>query len=125
MHGMFSIGGSIYHSASANFAAQDSAEAKSSARKAQEKVRILEDNLAKSLMINEALWELMRDKLRLTEDDLNNKLYEIDMRDGSLDEKNQKPVSDCPQCHRKVSSRHAACIYCGTVIDDSVFRMNT
>jgi len=125
MHGMFSIGGSIYHAASDGMASQDSIEAKSTARQAQEKVRILEENLAKALMINEALWEIIREKLNLTEDDLNSKLYEIDMRDGQLDAKNQRPITACPNCQRKVSSRHAACIYCGTVIDDSVFRMNT
>lgn len=122
---MFTIGGAFYHSASSSMAAQDSIEAKSKARQAQAKVRILEENLAKALMINEALWELIRDRLGLTEDDLNNKLYEIDMRDGKLDGKNQRPISECPNCQRRVSSRHAACIYCGTVIDDSVFRMNT
>lgn len=87
-------------------------------------LKMLESNLAKALLINEALWELIRDKHHLTEDDLNNKLYEIDMRDGQLDGKNQRNTAvPCPKCNRTVSARHATCLYCGQIIDDSVFRM--
>ncbi len=122
--GTFSLAGlAARESFAAAGASRDSVDAKHAARQAQYQVRFLEANLAKALMINEALWELIRDKLKLTEDDLNNKLYEIDMRDGQLDGKNQRPVSDCPNCHRKVSARHPACLYCGAIIDDSVFKM--
>jgi len=89
----------------------------------QSQVTMLENNLAKALMINEALWEILRDRLNLTEDDLNSKLYDIDMRDGKLDGKNQSPATKCPQCQRTVSSRHAACLYCGHIMDQSVFHM--
>jgi hypothetical protein len=112
-----------YSSAAGSQASRDSTGAKNAARQAQYQVRFLEANLAKSFLINQALWELIRDKLHLTEEDLNNKLYEIDMRDGQLDGKNQRPVSDCPDCSRKVSARHPACLYCGAIIDDSVFKM--
>ncbi len=104
-------------------AMHDSAAAKTKASQAAERVRVLEANLAKVLMINEALWEILRDKLDLTDEELNQKLYEIDMRDGVLDGKNQRSVSECPSCHRKVSPRHPACIYCGQIINDSVFQM--
>jgi len=121
MHGAF-----VYYGAyglTSQAAMQDSAAAKSKASQAAERVRILEANLAKVLMINEALWEILRDKLGLTDENLNTKLYEIDMRDGVLDGKNQRSVSECPSCHRKVSPRHPACIYCGQIIHDSVFHI--
>lgn len=87
-------------------------------------LKMLESNLAKALMINQALWELLSEKTGLTEDDLNNKLYEIDMRDGKLDGKNQRSEpTKCPNCARPVSPKHAACIYCGQVLSDSVFDM--
>lgn len=86
-------------------------------------VRRLEMNLGKTLMICEALWELLRDKTKLTQDDLYKKLYEIDMRDGTLDGQNQVRVRDCPSCRRPVSGRHGHCLYCGHVLDESVFRM--
>ena len=86
-------------------------------------VRRLEMNLAKTLMISEALWELLRDKTGLTQDDLYKKLYQVDMRDGVLDGQNQAKVRNCPSCNRPVSGRHGAGLYCGHVIDESVFRM--
>jgi hypothetical protein len=106
-------------------------EAKSQARRAEtetgnlrNRVKILENNVAKALLINEALWELIREKLRLTDDELNDKLYAVDMRDGTLDGKNQRShAMKCPQCNRTVSHRHAACLYCGHIMDDSVFSL--
>jgi len=86
-------------------------------------VQRLEMNVAKTMMICEALWELLREKTNLTEEDLYKKLYEIDMRDGVLDGQNQPKVRECPKCHRRVSGRHAACLYCGETIDESVFRL--
>jgi len=75
-------------------------------------------------MINEALWELIRDRHGLTEKDLHDKLYEVDMRDGILDGKHQRKSVKCPNCGHTVSPRHPACIYCGQVIDESVFTIN-
>ena len=100
-----------------------SGPARLGATQVKQQLRWLEANLAKSLMINEALWEIVRDKLHVTEDELNDKLYEIDMRDGELDGKNQRRAAKCPQCNRTVSARHPACLYCGKIIDDSVFRL--
>jgi ribosomal protein L32 len=102
-------------------AAGDAARAKSKAGKVERQVRVLEANLAKSMMINEALWELIRDQHGLTEKDLHEKLYEVDMRDGVLDGKHQRKAVECPNCGHTVSPRHPACIYCGQVIDESVF----
>jgi hypothetical protein len=84
---------------------------------------MLEANLAKALMISESLWELLAEKTGLTEDDLYNKIYEVDMRDGVLDGKNQRSITDCPSCGRRVSGRHSACLYCGQIIDESIFNL--
>ncbi len=105
-------------------AAGDAARAKSKARSVERELRVLEANLAKSMMINEALWELIRDQHGLTEKDLHDKLYEVDMRDGVLDGKHQRNAVKCPNCDHTVSPRHPACIYCGQVIDESVFTIN-
>ena len=110
------------HAASA--AAGDAARAKSKAGKVERQVRVLEANLAKSMMINEALWEFIRDQHGLTEKDLHEKLYDIDMRDGVLDGKHQRKAIECPNCGHAVSPRHPACIYCGQVIDESVFTIS-
>ncbi len=87
------------------------------------RLKILEASVAKTLMINEVLWEFIRDNHELTEKDLHKKLYEVDMRDGVLDGKNQRKASECPDCGHMVSARHPACIYCGKVMDQSAFTM--
>ncbi len=87
-------------------------------------IKTLQDNLGKAMLINEALWEIIRDKHQLTEKDLYEKLYDIDMRDGKLDGKNQRntPV-ECPNCHHKIAPHHDRCMYCGEAIDKSVFEL--
>ena len=122
MHGLFIAASGAYHETQGSMAAQrEAASAKHAASRAQQRIKLLEANLAKSLMISEALWELLAEKTGLTEDDLYNKLHEVDMRDGVLDGKNQRSATDCPACDRKVSGRHGACLYCGEVIGNSVF----
>ncbi len=101
----------------------DAARAKGAAQAATQRVKILEANLAKTLMICETLWELLRDEHGWSEETLHKKLYEVDMRDGVLDGKNQRKAVVCPDCGHTVSARHPACIYCGRVIDTSVFSL--
>jgi hypothetical protein len=88
----------------------------------KEYIRFLEANVAKSLMINETLWELMNEKLGVTSEEFFAKLGEVDMRDGAMDNKNQRTVIEC-KCGRKNSGRQPCCIYCGELFDKSVFSM--
>ena len=106
-----------------SMAAQDAAWAKNAAEAADRRLRVLEANLAKTLMICETLWELLRDENGWSDEALYKKLYEVDMRDGVLDGKNQRKAVECPDCGRTVSPRHPVCIYCGRVIDTSVFKL--
>lgn len=126
MLGTFGMVGLAYGASqvASSAAAGDAARAKSKAGSVEREVRVLKANLAKSMMINEALWELIRDQHGLTEKDLHDKLYEVDMRDGVLDGKHQRKAVKCPNCDHTVSPRHPACIYCGQVIDESVFAIN-
>ena len=102
---------------------QAASRAESTSRNAQREVRHLRASLNKAMLICETLWELLRDSTKLTEQDLYKKMYEVDMRDGVLDGKNQRKAVECGQCGRTVSSRHPACLYCGTIIDNSVFTL--
>jgi predicted hydrocarbon binding protein len=112
--------GSGVHSGSYT-GSQAASRAESKATSLESQVKRLQADLARSFMISEALWELLRDRAKLTEKDLHKKLYEIDMRDGELDGQNKRKAQKCPECKHMVSSRHPACIYCGKVMDDSVF----
>ena len=104
-------------------AAQASDRTKSETTTLQGRVKFLEVNLAKAMLISETLWEFIKEKHNLTNEQLREKVYEVDMRDGTLDGKNQRKAVECPNCQHMVSSRHPACLYCGRIIDDSVFTM--
>ena len=125
MHNLFIAARGAFHETQGSMAAsREAASAKHAASRAEQRIRLLEANLAKTLMICESLWELLAEQTGLTADDLLNKLNEVDMRDGVLDGKNQRSATDCPACGRKVSGRHAACLYCGEVMDSSIFNLD-
>ena len=123
MRGTFSMSGdsSSDLSFAASHGAAQAASAKSKALSVSREVKVLRANLAKSMMITEALWEILRDEHGMTDEKLHKKIYEIDMRDGVLDGQNQRKAAKCPECDHMVSTRHPACLYCGTVMDMSVF----
>ena len=83
----------------------------------------LEKNMGRAMLICEALWELLQENTNLTEDDLYKKIYEVDSRDGVIDGQNKSTAKVCPNCDRKVSPRHQNCIYCGAIVDKSIFRI--
>ena len=77
------------------------------------RVRMLEAHLTKAMMINETLWEIMKEKLNLTDDILEDQLSKVDLRESTSKE--------CPKCHHMIAPHHPICIYCGQVIDNSIF----
>lgn len=89
-----------------------SSEAK--ANTAVEEVYFLRQRLDKICLVSQALWELLRDNTRLTDEDLLKKMHEVDLRDGKLDAKMAAELQKCPQCGRAISARHGKCLYCGT-----------
>jgi len=122
MNGLFGMAAMAARQASNTSARTDASTARQVDR-AERSVKMLEENLAKTLLICEALWELLSQRTGLTVQELHDKLYEIDMRDGTLDGKNQRKAVACPSCERMVGPRHSVCLYCQQIIDDSVFRM--
>jgi hypothetical protein len=74
----------------------------------------LENRLNKIELIAEALWNLLKDKTDLTDNDLMDMVTEVDLQDGQLDGKATKiPFVECSQCHRKSNKSHYKCLYCG------------
>ena len=71
-------------------------------------------------LLNQALWELARDRLGLTEEDLEAKTKEIDLRDGVADGQISEVPLKCPSCGRVSSSRFWKCLYCGLEFERNV-----
>ena len=73
----------------------------------------LEEKVDKLALICRATWEIVRDHYGLSDDDLLNKVKEIDLLDGVLDGKVTIAPKTCSKCGKVVSRRHMRCIYCG------------
>lgn len=94
--------------------------AESSALRGEEKasdavrtVQYFQDRLDKLTLINMAVWSLIREKTNLTEEDLLERIKEIDLTDGVLDGKVRQTAVKCPKCGRVMSNKHRSCLYCG------------
>jgi len=100
--------------------------AKSAASDAQTAVMTLEKRVDKLALINLALWSLVSEKCGFSEDDLKERVAQIDAMDGQADGKLSTGTTPCPQCGRPIASRVATCQFCGaerpklTAFDDVV-----
>lgn len=78
-------------------------------------------------LTTDAMWRLVADRLNLTDKDLSDKVYDVDLSDGELDNRLSTPgrtpatkdpapsatPSDCAKCGRVIPRRASRCIYCG------------
>jgi len=74
-------------------------------------------------MVTEAIWNLVKEKTNLTDEDLMAAVAQLDLSDGVADGKKQAdgPLR-CPECDRANSRRHEFCIYCGSMLRTTPFQ---
>ena len=96
-------------------------EAESAARKSQTKatevlreLRVVEERLEKLVLIHMAMWSLMQERTGASEEDLAQRVQEIDLADGVADGKITRTAQKCAQCGRTISRRHRKCLFCGS-----------
>ncbi len=94
-------------------AAGDAARARSAAGSAKRDVAHMEDRLERLSLVCMAMWSLIQDKTKLTEEDLLERVKMIDLMDGVEDGKATRGVQKCRACGRVMSARHRKCLYCG------------
>jgi len=97
-------------------ASRESAEAKGAARSAAQQVEDVGGRLDRMLLVCEALWTLLRDRLGVTDVELVDRINEIDLSDGRLDGKVRKSAVTCPGCGRTIARRFPKCMYCGQAV---------
>lgn len=61
----------------------------------------------------QAMWELLRDRSDLTEEEIEAKILEIDARDGRVDGKIATKTAACAACGRPTNSSRSSCLMCG------------
>jgi len=88
-------------------------EAARTAKSVEELRKDMDEKIDRLALICRAMWELLRDSSSFSEEALQEKVTEVDLRDGIRDGKVTVPPKKCPECGRTVSKRHRRCIYCG------------
>jgi hypothetical protein len=70
------------------------------------------DKLERLTLVCAAMWELLRDRSSIPDEDLLAKIREIDLRDGVLDGQRSLDPLGCPRCGRANNRRRQTCLYC-------------
>jgi hypothetical protein len=77
-------------------------------------VERLQDRIDTLTLTNLAMWTLLREKLGITDEQLEARVRQLDLGDGKLDGKVSAPhVWNCEACKRPNATRHLHCLYCG------------
>ncbi len=100
----------------------DALDAKARAREAATEIAFLKQKVEKLMMISEALWLFLKETNNLTDEDLKEKIIEIDLKDGQLDGKvsaNAEAPDICTVCGQVLQKNKYVCIYCGAEINNS------
>ena len=76
-------------------------------------IDLLEDRIDRLTLVSMAMWSLLQDKTKLTEEDLLERVKTLDLMDGVADSKATRTMQRCQKCNRPMSMRHQRCLYCG------------
>ena len=74
--------------------------------------RSLKERQERLCLVCEAMWEILKDSLAVSESMLLDKVQEIDLRDGTLDGKHNK-CKKCNACGRLINPQREKCLFCG------------
>jgi hypothetical protein len=96
-----------------NETSQRTADLRADVRERSDDVERLQQRLDAMVLANLAMWTLLRDKLGVTDLELERRVQELDLSDGHLDGKIRVGPWNCPKCNRPNAPRHAKCLYCG------------
>lgn len=94
----------------------DAIEAKVQAAQYSDRVRALETQVNNMALACQAMWELLRTRVSITEQELLAKMNEVDLRDGAKDGRMTPVLTNCPACGKPSNSKNSSCMYCGAAI---------
>ena len=109
------VSGGIHEETQYN--SQRQAQLEVAASNTEKSVRELEFQITRLLLVNQAMWELLRDRIGITDADLERKMQEVDMRDGVQDGRITFGPVRCPSCNRVSNSKQSKCLYCGQLFE--------
>jgi hypothetical protein len=122
MAGLFFPVGGFDPLGSADSLARQTANAAMQAAASQKsETECLREQVERITLLNQALWEIVRDRLQLSDGDLEKVAQEVDLRDGKQDGRLSEHPLQCPRCGRVSNSRHKKCLYCGLLFEGDAF----
>ncbi len=118
---MAGMGAATVGQAQASAATSQAARAASATESLASRVKDLEHQVGRISLLNQALWELLRERANLTDADLERVANEVDLRDGVADGQITAQPVRCPNCNRVSNSKHYRCLYCGQLFEKPLF----
>jgi hypothetical protein len=94
----------------------DAIDAKVRADQAVDRLRELETTVNHMALACQAMWELLRERVGITEAELLARIKEVDLRDGAADGRMRPTTVYCPKCGKPSNTKHSQCMYCGAAI---------
>ena len=76
----------------------------------------LSKQLAKMALVNQALYELVKEKVGITDEEFRHKIREVDSRDGVEDGKLKASPLRCPKCEIGVTAGALSYSGCGATV---------
>lgn len=83
-------------------------------------VRTMQQEIDRLTLLCTAVCELLAEKHGVSMDELQDRINEIDLRDGVLDGKRTPTPKRCSQCARINNAARTACVYCGADLANDV-----
>jgi hypothetical protein len=96
-----------------NETSQRISDLRASARDDSANFQHLQTRLDALVLANLAMWTIMREKLGVTDAELERMVQAIDLSDGHMDGRVRVGPWSCPACKRPNAPKHARCLYCG------------
>lgn len=88
-------------------------QAKSKSERQAQQIDVLRRQIDRMALANQAIWELLRELHGIRDEDMLQRMEQIDLRDGKLDGKLGAQVLNCAGCGRKTNSTRRHCVFCG------------
>jgi hypothetical protein len=92
----------------------DARNSETKARDLSQQVETLRQSIEKLALVNAAMWSLLQQRSGLKDEELLNRMQEIDLQDGVADGRiARQKAQQCAKCQRPMSRTHERCMYCG------------
>lgn len=91
-------------------------EASSSASRAEKKAQEIEwiqKKQERMALVCQALLEVIQERISITDEELEEKILEVDLRDGIENGKINYDIVNCLSCGKKANSTRGFCFFCG------------